>query len=318
MKVLITDRVHPHLVDELQAFGFEVTYDVSVVNTSLSEIISNYQGIIINSKIIMDKAMIDRSHNLRFIARLGSGMEIIDKDYAQSKGITVINSPEGNSNAVGEHTLGMILSLYNNLNKADREVREFQWNREENRGVELDGKTVGVIGFGHTGKAFARKLRGFDVKILAYDKYFADPTPGFEHVQMTSMDEVLKHSDIISFHLPLSLETYHLCNDDILNACKTGVIIVNTSRGTVVDTPALIKALQSGQVGGACLDVFENEKPQTYSVEENEMYTLLFSFQNIIVSPHTAGWTKESLYKIAEVVLHRILLSVKTSDFVEV
>ncbi|MGB4960142.1 MAG: NAD(P)-dependent oxidoreductase [Saprospiraceae bacterium] len=306
-KILITDKVHHLLIDGLKGLGCEVIYDTSVDNATLNNIIGQFDGVIINSKIIMDKARIDLGIKLKFIGRLGSGLEIIDVPYAQSKGIKVHNSPEGNRNAVAEHEVGMILSLMNHLLRADREVRELHWDREKNRGMEINGKTIGIIGLGHTGGAFATKWQGWGCRVISYDKYKTSYDPVLNFVEKTDFESILSQSDIISFHLPLTAETTHMVDTSFLYQCKPGVIISNTSRGQVIDTIALVEALKNGQVSGACLDVFENEKPNHYSTSEMLLYRELFSFDNVILSPHIAGWTKESLEGIARVLLDKIV-----------
>lgn len=305
-KILITDKVHDVLITRLKESGCEVTYDTSVDNKALEEIIHLYDGIIINSKIIMNKSRIDKGINLKFIGRLGSGLEIIDVDHAESKGIKVYNSPEGNRNAVAEHEMGMLLALLNNIVWADTEVRRFSWNREKNRGTEIRGKTIGIIGLGHTGCAFAEKLFNWGVRVISYDKYKTQFPSSVTYVEKTDLQTVMADSDIISLHLPLTDETYKLINDSFLRQCKHGVIISNTSRGQIVDTRALIDHLRSGHVGGACLDVFENEKPKTFSDTEKELFSNLYELQNVVLTPHIAGWTHESLELIASVLFEKI------------
>lgn len=305
-KILITDKVHDVLITRLKESGCEVTYDTSVDNQALEEIIHLYDGIIINSKIIMNKSRIDKGINLKFIGRLGSGLEIIDVDHAESKGIKVYNSPEGNRNAVAEHEMAMLLALLNNIVRADSEVRRFSWNREKNRGTEIRGKTIGIIGLGHTGCAFAEKLFNWGVRVISYDKYKTQFPTSVTYVEKTDLQTVMADSDIISLHLQLTDETYKLINDSFLRQCKHGVIISNTSRGQIVDTKALIDHLRSGHVGGACLDVFENEKPETFSDTEKELFSNLYELQNVVLTPHIAGWTHESLELIASVLFEKI------------
>lgn len=305
-KVLITDKVHPLLLSEFQSQGWEVDYDTSVDNLRLDQIIDQYDGLVINSKIIMNKPRIDKGTNLKFIGRLGSGLEIIDVKYAIRKGIRVYNSPEGNRNAVAEHEFGMILSLLNNIVKADRQVRNFQWFREENRGHELSGKTLGIIGLGHTGTSFAEKLSPWRLRVISYDKYRKRYPTSLRFVEKTSLDTVIEQSDIISLHLPLTEETKYMVDRSFFDKVKKGVIISNTSRGQIIETEALLDALKSGKVGGACLDVFENEKPDHFSNEEKEMYGQLYKMENVVLTPHIAGWTHESLQQIAEVLFAKI------------
>lgn len=305
-KVLITDKVHPYMIEAFQSCGWQVDYDTSVDNAMLERIIHQFDGIIINSKIIMDRQKMDKAIQLKFIGRLGSGMEIIDIKYAKKHGIAVYNAPEGNSNAVAEHELGMILSLLNRICISNREIRNFDWKREQNRGRELSGKTVGIIGLGHTGAAFAEKLSSWRLRVISYDKYRKRYPSSLRFVEKTDLQTVMTQSDIISLHLPLTEETKYLINAQFLEQCKDGVIISNTSRGKVVETLSLMKALQNGKVSGICLDVFENEKPETFTKTEKEMYSALYQMKNVILTPHIAGWTNESLLRIAEVLFEKI------------
>ena len=307
-KVLITDDVHPSLIENFKSLAYVVDYFPDIILEEVKKIIIEYEGLIVNSKIIVDKDFIDQAKQLRFIGRLGSGMEIIDQVYAKTKGIGVFSSPEGNRNAVAEHAMAMLLALSNNITKSDQEVRKFIWNREENRGFEIEGKTIGIIGYGHTGKCFAEKLQGWNVNILVHDKYktgFVNPDL---NIYESTLEKLLKDSDIISLHLPLTEETFHYVNDEMLTNMKTGSILINTSRGKIVDTLALIEVLKSGHLKGACLDVFENEKPENYNVKEKMMYESLFKFKNIILTPHIAGWTQESKEKLSKILFKKILL----------
>lgn len=308
-KALVTDYVHPSLITGLEERGFEVDYDTEMQMDTLQNAIHAYTLIVINSKIKMFKDIIDLADKLKYICRLGSGLEIIDLEYAASKNIHV-NTPTGNNNAVAEHAMGMVLALSNNLLRADREVRKFQWNREKNRGWELRGKTVGIIGFGHTGSQMAKKLSSWELKVLSYDKYRKDYGPEWDFVSRVALEDILKESDVITLHLPMTEETRNFVDLDFINRCKDRVIIINTSRGKVVNTLDLVTALESGKVGGACLDVFENEKPHTFSHSETNTYTRLYSMENVVLSPHVAGWTFESLEKIAQVTLNKIDLTI--------
>jgi len=305
-KVLVTDYVHSNLIQGLEERGYHVDYNRNILLDELPNSIGDYEGIIINSKIKMFKPLLDLGKRLKFIGRLGSGLEIIDLDYAASKGIKVINTPNGNNNAVAEHVMGMLLALSNNLLRADAEVRDFNWNREKNRGWELRGKTIGIIGFGHTGSQVAKKLKNWDVDVIGYDKYYTDWDPFYDYVEQVNQEDILKRADVITLHLPLTNETQQLVNETFLNSCKTGAVIINTSRGKIVDTKALVDALKHKKISGACLDVFENEKPSTYTSEEKNTYNNLFQMSNVVVSPHIAGWTHESLLRIAEILLHKI------------
>jgi D-3-phosphoglycerate dehydrogenase len=305
MKVLICNEVHQRLIEGLSLLGYQVDYLPEISLEETIDIIAGYEGVVINTKIKANKLFIEAGKKLKFIARLGSGLDIIDLKAARKHNIAVLNSPEGNKNAVGEQAVGMLLALMNNLIKADSQVRNAIWNREENRGSEISGKKICIVGFGHTGSSFAKKLSGFDMKISAYDKYRSDIEDHFPTVKQISFEEVFD-ADIISFHLPLTQETSHMVNDQFLSRCKTGVILINTSRGKVIDTNALVKALDDGKVSGACLDVFENEKPLTYSKKEKNLYKKLSGFSNTVFTPHVAGWTHESKKKIAKVLLKKI------------
>lgn len=307
-KILITDGVHPVLPDQLKSAGFEVDYRPKFSLDQVREIVAPYHGIVINSKITVDESFLEMAPRLEFVARLGSGMEIIDQEAARARDIAVFNSPNGNCNAVAEHTMGMILMWHNNLYQSNSEVKSCIWKREENRGMEILDKKVGIVGFGHTGSALAGKLMGFGVQIYAYDKYKEGYARDRSYItECDTIDEVLEKADILSFHLPLNFETLNLVNKSLLQKTKRGLLIVNTARGGIINTSDLIEALESGQISGACLDVFENEKPETYSPEEREMYSALFDMPQVLVSPHIAGWTKESKFKLADILLRKIL-----------
>lgn len=308
-KALITDYVHPSLITGLEERGYVVDYDRNIDMKSLEHIIHTYELIVINSKIKMFKPLIDKGTELKYICRLGSGLEIIDLDYAKEKHIHVINTPSGNNNAVAEHAVGMLLALSNNLLRSDRQVRQGVWEREQNRGWELKGKTVGIIGFGHTGSQFSKKLSSWELNIISYDKYRTDYGPEWDFVTRVALEDILIQSDIISLHLPMTEETRNLVDWNFINRCKDKVIIINTSRGKVIKTLDLVEALEQGKLGGACLDVFENEKPHTYSLSETNTYSRLNSMENVVLSPHVAGWTFESLEKIARVMLTKLDLA---------
>ena len=303
--VLITDYVHPKLITQLRIMGYEPIYERGYDPKEIGNIIPDLTGVIINSKIRMTADVISKAKQLRFIGRLGSGLEIIDLEAAAAANIKVINTPSGNCNAVGEHAVGMLLSLANNLIKAHSEVQQMIWKREENRGIEISGSKVGIIGFGHTGQAFARRLSGFNPIISYYDPYVTKIAEDVSHHNGVDMSTIFS-SDIISFHVPLTSETKHMLNYNFIDNCKAQPIIINTSRGKVVDTQALIDGLESKKLSGACLDVFENEKPSSYSKEDISTYNRLFSFNNVVLSPHIAGWTHQSLEKIADVLITKI------------
>jgi len=306
-KVLITDKVHPHLVESLRARDYFVDYIPNINYKEFLAVVVNYYGVVINSKIKMNKEAIDKAHRLSFIARLGSGLDIIDLVHANTKRIDVYSSPEGNRNAVAEHAVGMLLSLCNNLLRADRELRRLEWNREANRGMEMEGKTIGIIGFGNNGTEFAKKWQNWNVKILAYDKYKKDYTKDFSWVQESNIEEIQEKADIISLHIPLTEETHHLINDDFIKNCQKSFILINCARGKNIATKDLINGLNSGKIKGACLDVFENEKPQTFTISEQNLYNQLYAMENVVLSPHIAGWTFSSFYKIAASLSTQIL-----------
>lgn len=305
--ILITDAVHSDLIDKFRVIGFKVDYLPDITYEEVKRSIKDYKGLIINSKILVDKQFIDLATNLKFVGRLGSGMEIIDQEYAKEKDIAVFNSPEGNRNAVAEHAFAMLLALNNNIIKADKEVKEFIWNREENRGFELEGKTIGIIGYGHTGKTFASKFRGWNVKIMVHDKYLTGFSEADLNVEESTKENILKDADIISLHLPLTIETLHYVNAEFLRSMKKSAVLINTSRGKIINTKDLVEILDQGHLRGVCLDVFENENPKTYSEEEQKLYSQLLKFRNIIVSPHIAGWTFESKEKLSLVLFEKIL-----------
>jgi len=306
-KILISDKVHPLLIDGLKKEGALVDYHAKMPYSKVKSIINEYDGVIVNSKVICDAAFLNSALHLDFIGRLGSGLDIIDLPYAAQKGIEVISSPEGNANAVAEHAMGMLLSLLHNLGCSHESVRQQEWNREPNRGEELKGKTIGIIGFGHTGPAFAKKLSSFDVTILAYDKYKDDLSKHAPYVEDVPLAELKKRSDIISIHLPLTAETDGWVDDDWLAACKQGAFLINTSRGAIVSSADLLSHIESGQLKGACLDVLENEIPETWEGEQKRVYLSLLGLKNVIITPHIAGWTHQSLELIASILLRKII-----------
>lgn len=305
-KVLVTDDVHETMIADLKHNEYEVDYRPGISLKEVHNIIHEYTGMIINSKIIAHEDLLSKAKKLKFIGRLGSGLEIIDLHYAKAKGINVHSAPEGNRNAVAEHALGMLLSIANNLVKGNREVKSFHWDREGNRGFELEGKRVGIIGFGHTGSSFAKKLTGFNLEVLAYDKYKSNFASDLSFVKECTLEQVLEECEIISLHLPLTSETRYFVNEDFMRRWKHPLVLINTSRGNVINTKVLIQALDTGKLQGAALDVFENEKPNKYSDDEAKMYRKLFDFPNVLVSPHVAGWTVESKRKIAETLIEKI------------
>lgn len=306
-RVLITDDCHPILTEGLTSMGFACDFLPDITPEETRRIIPDYEGLIINSKILVNREFLDAASKLRFVGRLGSGMEIVDRAYAAERGVAVVSSPEGNRNAVAEQALGMLLALANNLLRADREVRQNIWQREANRGWELRGKTLGIIGFGHTGSQFARKLAGMEMTVLAYDKYKPEGYAAeMDWVRETTLGDIQTRSDIVSLHLPLTDETRHLVDNEFIDRCRRGCILINTSRGSCVKTDDVVAALEDGRIGGACLDVFENEKPLTFSAPEKELYERLHRLENVVLAPHVAGWTRESKQLMAEILLEKI------------
>ena len=308
MKVLITDKIEQTALKALSAAGFELNQIVGKDRSFYLDSIDAYDGVIIRSALKFDREFIDRAAKLKFIARVGAGMENIDVDYARSKGIQCINSPEGNRSAVGEHAVGMLLMLFRNLSRADRQVRQGAWLREANRGIELEGKTVGIVGYGNMGSAFARRLRGFDVKLLAYDKYkngFGD-----DFVRESTMEQLFRDCDIVSIHTPLTAETKYMVNRQWIASFEKPVYLVNTARGPIVKTDDLAEALKSGKLAGACLDVLEYETlgfEHISGLRPPEALKYLFQSDKVVLSPHIAGLTRESYIKLTKVIVDKIL-----------
>ncbi len=308
MRVLFIDTTHPLLLIKLKNAGFICDEDYTSTKSEIQNILHKYDGIIIRSRFAIDKEFLDCASNLKFIGRVGAGLENIDLDYAQAKNIQCFGAPEGNRDAVGEHALAMILSLFNNLNKADTEVRNGIWKREENRGHEVTGKTVGIIGYGNMGTAFAQRLAGFNCNILAYDKY--KTSYGNEYATEASMEDIFEQADILSLHIPHTNENHYLVNDDFLSNFKKDIYLINTARGKVVETTALVKHLKSGKIKGACLDVLEYEKSSfenLYSQQLPKDFEYLIKSDKVILSSHIAGWTHESNEKMATVLANKII-----------
>jgi len=303
-KVIITAFAHSSLASGLEQRGYTVDVVEKISYTELSNVIGQYEGMIVSTRINIDKGMIDRAGSLKWIGRLGSGMEIIDVAHALSKNIVCMSSPEGNCAAVGEHCLGILLSLMHNIGNASNQVREGKWIREANRGIELGGKTVGIIGLGHTGSSFAHLLSGFGVRVLAHDKYRTGFGAG--HVVEATLEEVVKCADVISFHLPLNEETHHYANDLFFSRLEKKPYFLNVSRGGVVDTDALIRALDQDLVAAAGLDVLENEELTKYSSVEKDRFQDLVMRSNVIITPHIAGSSQEALVKMADHLLRKL------------
>jgi D-3-phosphoglycerate dehydrogenase len=307
VKILHIDSNNPILWKQLEEAGFENHADFKSSKEEIEAIIHDYDGIIIRSRFKIDKTFLDKAANLQFIARVGAGLESIDCDYAEAKGIHLIAAPEGNRNAVAEHSLGVILSLFNNLNQADAEIRAGHWNRESNRGHELDGKTVGIIGYGNMGKAFAKKLRGFDVEVLCYDIL---ENVGDENAKQVSLAELQNRADVLSLHLPWTPQTDKMVNANFINAFVKPFWIINTSRGKNIVTADLVEAMKKKKVLGAGLDVLEYEKLsfETLFQDKNtpEAFQYLLEAKNVLLTPHIAGWTFESHERLAQVIVDKI------------
>lgn len=308
-KVVFLDTVHPVLNEMLEKSGKFICVDGSTWDlVTCTNDLKDAYGIVIRSRFTMNAEFLQHAPNLKFIARSGAGMENIDEKYCEEHGITLFNAPEGNRNAVGEHALGMLLSLMNKLHTANRDVKVGIWDREGNRGEELDGKTVGIIGYGNNGKVFAQKLRGFDVKVIAYDKYKQDY--GDDFVMEATLEAVIRKSDIISFHIPQNQETVYFANQEFFDGLGKSIYLLNLSRGKIVETKALIQALEKGTVKAAALDVNEFEKKSFEHFFDSEIHpdlAYLIQSDRVMLTPHVGGWTHESYFKLSAVLGEKIL-----------
>ena len=305
--VIITGRSHPILAEQLSRNGYTVIDNPAITITELEKLIIDATGIIVTTRIPMDKQLIDKAGSLKWIGRLGSGMELIDETYAAGKGIICLSSPEGNRDAVAEHSLGLLLSLMKKIGHAASEVKNYIWKREENRGTELRGKTVGIIGFGNTGSAFARLLSAFHVTVLAFDKYKFGF--GKDNLKEASLEQIGRYADAVSLHIPLTSETFHLVNDKFFSLLEKQPYLVNTSRGKIIEPGALTKALKSGQIAGAGLDVLENENLSSFNSAEKEQFEWLANQPNVIITPHIAGYSHEASFKMSIVLLEKLGLN---------
>jgi D-3-phosphoglycerate dehydrogenase / 2-oxoglutarate reductase len=302
--ILITAKAHPILIDSFEQNGYKVLYAPEIAYEDLLLKINIVTGLVVTTKLKIDKTILDAAINLKWIGRLGSGMELIDTEYAATKNIACISSPEGNCNAVAEHALGMLLAAKNNIVKSVQEVKEKKWIRDENRGVEIAGNTIGIIGYGNTGHAFAKLISVFGGTILAHDKYKNDF--GGKLVREAELEQIAKYADIISFHLPLSAETKYLANDAFFDSLQNKPFILNTSRGNVIQTSALINALKNGKICGVALDVLENEKLDTLTSEQTEELDFLLQNDTVLITPHIAGYSNEAFLKMSEVILKKL------------
>lgn len=310
-KVLVTCEMPDSFLDGLEELKYHVDYRPGMTTEEVEQVIHSYYGLIVSTPVKVHPGLIDEATHLEFVGRAGSGMDNIDVPYCESNGIACLSSPEGNRNAVAEHALGMLLALLNNVVRSHNEVLQGSWNREPNRGRELAGRTVGIIGYGNTGSTFVKKLRGLDVLVLVYDKYKS----GFGNhwIEETTLEKVLGESDILSLHIPLTDETYHMVDDTFLARCQDGLVLLNTSRGKVVETAALTRALESGKISAAGLDVLEEEPPNLISLQPNDPLTALVKNPAVIFTPHIAGWSVESRERIGEVLLQKIARLTKKS-----
>ncbi len=305
--IIISAKVHPWLTDFFESKGYKVAYLPAISYQELDELIPAAEGLIVTTRLKIDRPLLEKAEKLKWIGRLGSGMELIDVDFAASRNILCVSSPEGNRNAVAEHCLGMLLGLTKRICRSSEEVKRDGWNRDANRGIELKGKTAGIIGYGNTGGTFAKLLSCMGMTVLAYDKYQFGF--GGETVHEASLQQICRYADVVSFHVPLTTETWHMGNGDFFNSLENSPIIINSSRGGVVNLAALSHALQQGKVSGAGLDVLENENLSTFSAEEKEVFNVLRNDPNVIITPHIAGYSHESFLEMAKVIVMKLGLT---------
>lgn len=303
-KILVINDLQLDFIDILEAEGFTVDYKPHISKEEVLNIIPEYHGLVVRSKLYIDEDFLQKAEKLEFIGRAGAGIDNIDENAVAKTNIKIYNAPEGNRDAVGEHAIGMLLSMFSNIHKGHQEVINGQWDREGNRGLELGSKTVGVFGYGNTGRSFAKKLQGFGCRVIAYDKYASDCEESF--VEKVSFEDFLKYSDVVSIHVPLTEETDNLVNKDFIESFEKEICLINTSRGKVLNLEDLLDGLKRGRVSSACLDVLENEKLNTLTERQRKTLEELIATGRVLLTPHVAGWTYESYRKISEVMAEKI------------
>ncbi len=307
MKVIITAPVHKYLIEQLSKNEYEVAYHPAITYDELLLHIKDAVGLVVTTRIKIDAAMLNAAASLQWIGRLGSGMELIDEALAEKRGISLFSTPEGNRNAVAEHTLGLLLNLLNNISRSFNEIKEGIWLRNENRGIELKGKTVGIIGYGNAGSSFAKLLAPFGAKVLACDKYKRDYSDAY--IKKAELEEIFAEAEVVSMHVPLTAETHHMANDAFFNSFAQPPFFITTCRGAVTDTAAVINAIKTKRLAGAALDVLENEKLPSYSQKEKEQFHFLTRQPNVIITPHIAGYSNEAFLRMSEVLLQKLGLA---------
>lgn len=304
MRVVIVDDVHHILIDKLEKSGFSVDYHPNFNYEETCAIIKDYEGLVVRSKFNIDKDLIEKGENLKFLARAGVGLDIFDLEYAEKRNIKVINAAGANANSVAEHTLGLLLNMMHNINVSSNQVENFEWKREENRGDEIFGKIVGIIGYGNTGKAVARKLNAFSCEVLAYDKNKENYSD--EYVKESTMEQIFQYADIVTLHIPLTEDTLYMCDQSYFHKFQKSIYFINTSRGKIVKTQSLLECIENGKIRKAALDVLENEKLDKLDDELLEIYNKMLKNDNILITPHIAGWSFQSYKNISLTLLDKI------------